>query len=118
LGHRTSRQNAASGREYDVTLVVLADLLDSRGMAGQRWRAQAARRGADVAIFMPERGERLDEARAYCSRCDVRVECLEYAMSFGADLCHGVWAGASGRDRRRARRNGWDARRLLAELDR
>ena len=34
-----------------------------------------------------------------CTTCEVRVECLEYALEHRID--HGVWGGASERERRR-----------------
>jgi WhiB family redox-sensing transcriptional regulator len=102
----------------DVTLVHLADLLDCREWVSQAWRAPASCRGVDVAVFMPERGESLDEARAYCRGCDVELECLEYAMSLETRWCHDVWGGSTGRDRRDARRRGWSADQLLEQLER
>jgi WhiB family redox-sensing transcriptional regulator len=34
-----------------------------------------------------------------CSECPVQLDCLEYALAYRID--HGVWGGASERERRR-----------------
>jgi WhiB family redox-sensing transcriptional regulator len=36
-------------------------------------------------------------ARALCRGCDVREECLEYALQFPPADMHGVWAGLTSR---------------------
>lgn len=59
-------------------------------------------RGCDPALFYPERGAPLGEARAVCRGCTVREECLEYALINGEK--HGVFGGLSERERRRLRR--------------
>ena len=69
------------------------------------WRRDALCREYETAIFFPARGESAEPARQVCARCVVRVECASYV---GTEIrfeerCHGVWAGTSGRDRRRAR---------------
>ncbi len=64
------------------------------------WHADAACRGVDQAVFYPERGESLDEARALCAVCPVQGACLDQ----GLREKHGVWGGASERERRRMRR--------------
>ena len=56
------------------------------------------------------------KTQAICRGCPVRRECLEVALA-GESNNFGIWGGSAGRDRRRARRNGWDAERLIAELD-
>jgi len=37
------------------------------------------------------------EARALCSECSVRAQCLEYALEFPPADMHGVWAGLTSR---------------------
>ena len=39
----------------------------------------------------------ISEARRICRTCDVRTECLDYALSFPAADMHGVWAGLTPR---------------------
>ena len=81
----------------------------------QRWRVHAACAGVDPEVFLPTRGESFGEALSYCCRCEVRAECLESAFGLGQQAV-GVWGGTSARERRTAKRNGWDAERLLAEI--
>jgi WhiB family transcriptional regulator, redox-sensing transcriptional regulator len=66
------------------------------------WTAQAACLGCDPDLFFPSRGESCVEAKAVCRVCPVRVECLEFALATGE--AHGIWGGASERERRRIRR--------------
>lgn len=69
-----------------------------------RWMFRGLCRGADPQIFD---GELLYEetAKAFCRRCDVRVECLEYALA-NRSLVVGVWGGLSDAERRALQRGG------------
>ncbi len=71
------------------------------------WMLSAKCRGVDPAEFFPSDGSGVDRAQRVCAGCPVRVECLEYALD--ARIEHGVWGGASERERRRILR----ARRQL-----
>jgi WhiB family redox-sensing transcriptional regulator len=110
---------AAAATPEPPTGVSLIELALGAGyrFGDQRWRLHAACAGADPEVFLPDRGASHEEPMSYCRRCPVRGECLEAALDLG-QKAHGVWGGVSGRERRLARRNGWDAARLLAELDR
>ncbi len=50
-------------------------------------------------VFFPKDGAGVAIAKHICSSCVVMQECLEYALSNRID--HGVWGGASERQRRR-----------------
>ena len=50
-------------------------------------------------LFFPSDGVGVDAARRICADCPVKSECLEYALANRID--HGVWGGASERERRR-----------------
>ncbi len=63
------------------------------------WMRDAKCRGIDPAEFFPSDGLGVDHARRVCDDCPVRAECLEYALEFRIE--HGVWGGASERERRR-----------------
>lgn len=67
------------------------------------WRLLANCRGCDPALFYPEQGAPLGEARAVCRACTVRPECLEYALVNGEKF--GLWGSLSERERRRLRRD-------------
>jgi WhiB family redox-sensing transcriptional regulator len=63
------------------------------------WRELGACRGLDPGIFYPETDEEADQAKSVCGECDVRVACLEHALSCREK--QGVWGGATERERRR-----------------
>jgi WhiB family redox-sensing transcriptional regulator len=52
--------------------------------------------------FFPSDGVGVDVARRVCDGCPVKEPCLEYALHNRID--HGVWGGASERERRRIAR--------------
>lgn len=70
--------------------------------ARRRWQIVANCRGVDPDLFFPERGASTREAKAVCRGCEVRPECLEYALAEGERF--GIWGGLSERERRRVRR--------------
>jgi WhiB family transcriptional regulator, redox-sensing transcriptional regulator len=63
------------------------------------WRDLGACRGLEPAIFYPEDDAEAGDAKAVCSMCNVRVACLEYALTIREK--QGVWGGATERERRR-----------------
>lgn len=52
--------------------------------------------------FFPARGESVRDAKEVCASCDVRRECLDFALRM--KVAHGVWGGLSERERRTLRR--------------
>lgn len=64
------------------------------------WMTSALCAQVDTEIFYPERGDSAsaDMARKICSLCDVKVQCLEYALEQGER--YGIWGGTNERDRR------------------
>ncbi len=68
----------------------------------RRWQEAANCLGVDPDLFFPERGASTREAKAVCRGCEVRVDCLEYALAHGEKF--GIWGGLSERERRRVRR--------------
>ena len=79
----------------------------------KRWQEQANCLGVDPDLFFPERGASTREAKSVCSNCEVRADCLEYALVNGEKF--GIWGGLSERERRRLRRQRALARRAAAE---
>ena len=67
-----------------------------------RWQDGALWAQVDGEAFFPEKGGSTREAKRVCLSCDVRVECLEYALD--NDIRHGIWGGLSERERRRAKK--------------
>ena len=63
------------------------------------WMARGRCRDIPPGVFFPSDGVGVDAARRICMECPVREPCLEYALRNRID--HGVWGGASERERRR-----------------
>jgi WhiB family redox-sensing transcriptional regulator len=61
-------------------------------------------RDMDPEHFYPTRGETSKEraARAVCRGCEVKQECLEYALTPPVER-FGIWGGMSEKERRRVR---------------
>lgn len=66
------------------------------------WQADALCAQTDPEAFFPEKGGSTREAKRICENCDVRAECLEYALE--NDERFGIWGGLSERERRKLRR--------------
>ncbi len=77
------------------------------------WRSLGACRHEDPELFFPIVGSgpglsqiglsQIGRAKAVCARCQVRAECLSFAMETVQD--HGVWGGTSEEERRAMRRS-------------
>ncbi|MDP9391970.1 MAG: WhiB family transcriptional regulator [Actinomycetota bacterium] len=65
------------------------------------WRLQALCAETDPEAFFPDKGGSTREAKRVCTGCDVRAECLEFALT--SDERFGIWGGLSERERRRLR---------------
>lgn len=70
------------------------------------WMTDAMCRNEPVAVFFAGHGEKSQLAYELCSRCEVRRECLEYAIDEG--IAFGIWGGASPAARRAVRRTNGD----------
>lgn len=68
----------------------------------QDWHDAANCLGVDPDLFFPERGASTREAKEVCRGCEVRLDCLEFALQNGEKF--GIWGGLSERERRRIRR--------------
>ena len=66
------------------------------------WQDQALCAQTDPEAFFPEKGGSTREAKRVCRGCEVRAECLEYALE--NDERFGIWGGLSERERRRIKR--------------
>ena len=49
--------------------------------------------------FFPEKGGSTRDAKQVCARCEVREQCLQWAIEH--DERFGIWGGLSERERRR-----------------
>jgi WhiB family transcriptional regulator, redox-sensing transcriptional regulator len=84
-------------------VTVLPGVLDDEAVSGeQEWQERALCAQTDPEAFFPEKGGSTREAKRICAGCEVRAECLEYALA--NDERFGIWGGLSERERRRLRR--------------
>jgi len=67
-------------------------------VADMAWMDDAICQQTDPEAFFPEKGGSTGDARRICRGCDVREECLEYALE--NDERFGIWGGMSERQRR------------------
>jgi WhiB family transcriptional regulator, redox-sensing transcriptional regulator len=68
----------------------------------QSWQERSLCAQTDPEAFFPEKGGSTREAKKICVGCEVRAECLEYALA--NDERFGIWGGLSERERRRLKR--------------
>jgi WhiB family redox-sensing transcriptional regulator len=71
------------------------------------WRHRALCRDEDPELFFPIGNTgpailQIEEAKQVCRRCEVREQCLAWALEAGQD--HGVWGGLSEDERRALKR--------------
>ena len=67
--------------------------------ADYAWMLSGKCRELEPNEFFPSDGTGVTKARSICADCPVKAPCLEYALRNRID--HGVWGGASERERRR-----------------
>jgi WhiB family redox-sensing transcriptional regulator len=67
-----------------------------------QWQDRALCAQTDPEAFFPEKGGSTREAKKICLGCEVRNECLDYALAH--DERFGIWGGLSERERRRLKR--------------
>ena len=86
-------------QEFSLFAVEPLDV-DEDGALGWQERALCAQ--TDPEAFFPEKGGSTREAKRICQGCEVKSECLEYALH--NDERFGIWGGLSERERRRLKR--------------
>lgn len=68
----------------------------------ESWQDRALCAQTDPEAFFPEKGGSTREAKRICTGCEVKAECLEYALA--NDERFGIWGGLSERERRRLKK--------------
>lgn len=81
-----------------VTIDTLVDLFNTKDRA---FMARGACVGVAPGLMFPTRGQSCTEAKAVCKGCEVKVECLAYALAHNERF--GVWGQTTERQRRRMR---------------
>lgn len=66
------------------------------------WQTDALCAQTDPEAFFPEKGGSTRDAKKVCGTCNVKAQCLEYALA--NDERFGIWGGLSERERRRLRK--------------
>jgi len=66
------------------------------------WQERALCAQTDPEAFFPEKGGSTREAKKVCGGCEVRAECLDYALA--NDERFGIWGGLSERERRKLKK--------------
>jgi len=66
------------------------------------WQTDSLCAQTDPEAFFPEKGGSTREAKKICGSCEVRNQCLEYALE--NDERFGIWGGLSERERRKLRK--------------
>ncbi len=81
---------------------VLLPLTTAGADEAMEWQDRARCAPPDPEAFFPETGGSTREAKRVCLSCEVRGECLEYALA--NDERFGIWGGLSERERRRLKK--------------
>lgn len=86
------------------TVMGYGDVLPGFFGEDQDWVGAALCAQVDGDMFFPEKGGSTKEAKKICAQCEVRADCLEYALENNERF--GIWGGLSERERRRLLRRG------------
>ncbi len=85
-------------------LQLISVSMDAVGSTGYQfdpeidWQAKALCSQTDPEAFFPEKGGSTREAKRVCMGCEVRDDCLDYALKHNERF--GIWGGLSERERR------------------
>jgi WhiB family redox-sensing transcriptional regulator len=66
------------------------------------WQSDSLCAQTDPEAFFPEKGGSTRDAKKICASCEVRPQCLQYALA--NDERFGIWGGLSERERRKLRK--------------
>lgn len=93
--------------DYEIDEIVQGPvdlvLVEADGLPPElAWQERALCAQTDPEAFFPEKGGSTREAKRVCMSCEVRAECLDYALA--KDERFGIWGGLSERERRRVKK--------------
>src|ERR1700733_12621336 len=95
--------NGEGGRAVTEVIVPLQQVIVSPDDVDELgWQDRALCAQTDPEAFFPEKGGSTREAKRGGRSCEVRSECLDYALE--NDERFGIWGGMSERERRRLKR--------------
>ncbi len=98
----TPDQGSPVGVPVGLGLPVVRSFMTPEELEAAAWQDRALCSQTDPEAFFPEKGGSTREAKRVCLGCEVRTECLEYALTH--DERFGIWGGLSERERRRVKR--------------
>lgn len=101
---RTTAASHAAIQRLFSALYGDPELHEGGGGSRLAWQDFALCAQTDPEIFFPEKGGSTREAKQVCLSCDVRSECLEYALTREEYERFGIWGGLSERERRKLKR--------------
>ena len=102
-GPAEARPVAVPRTENDAVWIGLRPgLEDFSGEGELGWQTDALCAQTDPEAFFPEKGGSTRDAKKVCGVCNVKAQCLEYALA--NDERFGIWGGLSERERRRLRK--------------
>lgn len=97
-----SAMMGATSRPHLRLVSDAVEVFESAPDTSDQWQDRALCAQTDPEAFFPEKGGSTREAKKICLGCEVRAECLEYALAH--DERFGIWGGLSERERRRLKR--------------
>jgi len=86
----------------ELQLIMNIELMDT-AEDELSWQERALCAETDPEAFFPEKGGSTRDAKKVCVGCEVRAECLEYALEH--DERFGIWGGLSERERRKFKKD-------------
>ena len=86
----------------ELQLIMNVELMDT-AEDELSWQERALCAETDPEAFFPEKGGSTRDAKKVCVGCEVRAECLEYALEH--DERFGIWGGLSERERRKFKKD-------------
>ena len=87
---------------HELVAITMGTTTSDEVPAELEWQERALCAQTDPEAFFPEKGGSTREAKRVCMACEVRVECLDYALA--NDERFGIWGGLSERERRRVKK--------------
>jgi len=95
-------ESLPSDAKTTVELAPVVDIFDADANGPLSWQDRALCAQTDPEAFFPEKGGSTREAKKVCQSCEVKAECLDYALAH--DERFGIWGGLSERERRKLKR--------------
>ena len=86
----------------DVLKLGVANAYSNPDEGPLSWQRDALCSQTDPEAFFPEKGGSTRDAKRICAGCDVRTQCLEFALA--NDQRFGIWGGLSERERRKLKK--------------